>query len=310
MNDTKDYVLLQLWGAGAFGAIMGWFLYYINRYRSGDVQFSDLTTVIGTIGGAAILALFEAKSDLFGAYGIGLFVGFFAYFIVLSGLVSKSANFDADFFLDGRRKRPEEPWYIPSEIQSPSHPPMFHRDSSASPAVLPYVLLVPGTSSPAALSAEEIISAISILSVKTELEAQIAAGKIVFDPGKETKLKGELLGTASGVTATAKLQALVLAVSKEKTIRISDLVRTNSGSHHDTGRAVDIGNEEIASTLLPSFATDNKVLELNIDEIIFDASVAGQSDRNKWNYDAGVKHSYSAATLDEHKNHIHFAVTA
>jgi hypothetical protein len=106
---------LQLAGAGSFGAIIGWYVYYINRYRRGDVQFSDIVTLVGAIGGSAVLALFPARGDLFGAYGIGLAIGFFGYFLVLSGLVAKSRNFNSDFFLDGRRKRLELDEYIPSE---------------------------------------------------------------------------------------------------------------------------------------------------------------------------------------------------
>lgn len=108
---------LQLWGAGAFGVIIGWFVYYINRYRKGDVQLSDLVTLIGVLGGGAILALFPAKSDLFGAYGIGLAVGFFLYFLVLIFLVGLSKNFTVDWFLDGRRKKPEADFYIPGEVR-------------------------------------------------------------------------------------------------------------------------------------------------------------------------------------------------
>ena len=109
--------MLQLIGAGAFGALIGWFVYYINRYRTGGVQFSDLVTLIGILGGAAVLALFPAGTELFGAYGIGLAVGFFAYLLVLAGLVTSSDNFNGDWFLDGRRRRPEEPWFVPTEVR-------------------------------------------------------------------------------------------------------------------------------------------------------------------------------------------------
>lgn len=95
---------IEIAGAICFGALIGWYVYYINRYRKGDVQLSDIVTLIGAIGGGAVLALFEAGTDLFGAYGIGLAVGFFGYFLVLVFLVGVSKNFDADWFLDGRRK--------------------------------------------------------------------------------------------------------------------------------------------------------------------------------------------------------------
>lgn len=117
MPETEPATLVQLLGAGGFGAIIGWFVYYINRYRKGDVQFSDLTTLIGILGGGAIMALFPAKTDLFGAYGIGLFAGFFGYFILLTVWVRVSNNFTVDWFLDGRRRKPSSSFTIPEEIR-------------------------------------------------------------------------------------------------------------------------------------------------------------------------------------------------
>jgi len=105
--------MIQLMGAGCFGAIIGWYVYYINRYRKADVQLSDLVTVVGVIGGSAVLALFPAGTDLFGAYGIGLAIGFFGYFMVLIFLVGISRNFDADWFLDSRRKMPDGNVLVP-----------------------------------------------------------------------------------------------------------------------------------------------------------------------------------------------------
>lgn len=63
-------------------------------------------TLVGVMGGGSILALFPARTDLFGAYGIGLFVGFLGYFLVLVILVSMSKNFDADWFLEGAERKP------------------------------------------------------------------------------------------------------------------------------------------------------------------------------------------------------------
>lgn len=114
---------IQLVGAGCFGAIIGWYVYYINRYRKGDVQLGDLVTILGVIGGAGILALFKPESDLFGAYGIGLAIGFFSYFLVLVGLVAKSDNFDRDWFLDGRRRDPETgKFVIPADVATTYRP--------------------------------------------------------------------------------------------------------------------------------------------------------------------------------------------
>ena len=99
---------IQKIGAGAFGAVVGWYVYYINRWRKDDVQLSDIVTLVGAIGGAAVLALFPEKSDLFGAYGIGLAVGFFLYFFILVILVNKAPGFSSAWFLDGRAPKPAD----------------------------------------------------------------------------------------------------------------------------------------------------------------------------------------------------------
>ncbi len=98
--------VLQLLGAGSFGFVIGWQLYFVNRYRRDGVSLIDLGGIVAAIGGTAVLAMFPAKSDLLGAYGIGLLLGFLGYFLVLAVLVSRSDNFGADWFLDGRRRAP------------------------------------------------------------------------------------------------------------------------------------------------------------------------------------------------------------
>jgi hypothetical protein len=114
MNESQIASTLQLLGAGGFGAVIGWYVYFINRYRKADVQLSDLVTLIGVLGGGAILALFPARTDLFGAYGIGLGIGFFSYFVALLVMVRLSSYFDVDWFLDGRRKAPPPEYVIPA----------------------------------------------------------------------------------------------------------------------------------------------------------------------------------------------------
>jgi hypothetical protein len=107
-------------GALGFGLVLGWFLYFVNRYRRTDASFADLTTIIGAVGGGAITALFgPGASDLFGAYGVGLAIGFFAYFFVLVILVAISKNFDSDYFLDGRRKLAAGDYVIPAQVKQP-----------------------------------------------------------------------------------------------------------------------------------------------------------------------------------------------
>ncbi|PJG54654.1 hypothetical protein CVM73_13400 [Bradyrhizobium forestalis] len=140
------------------------------------------------------------------------------------------------------------------------------------------------------------------------LQQQINAGRIIFD---SATLKNELLGLNTGTKVSPKLQALVLKISQlVPVIRISSLVRSGTGSHHTEGRAVDIGNEEIAGGLLPLIATADQVVQLGIDELIFDAAILHEADRNKFNFDQGAKHNFNESTLNQHGNHIHFAVLA
>jgi hypothetical protein len=145
------------------------------------------------------------------------------------------------------------------------------------------------------------------MSVVDDLRAQINSGRIIFDNGS-ARLRRELLGQNAGTKVTRALQALVLEVSRLQPIRISSIIRSGSSSHHVVGRAFDVGNEEVARELLPLIATDERVEEMGIDEIIFDARVAGQANRNRWNYNEGIRHNYDSETLKAHDNHIHFAV--
>ena len=116
--DPTTRSIIQLIGAFAFGVIIGWRLYFTDRYRTAAIDFGDISTVISIIGGGAILALFQSGTDLFGAYGIGLAVGFFSYHLRLSALVRRSPNFDDDFFLDGRRKKVASDEFIPDYVRN------------------------------------------------------------------------------------------------------------------------------------------------------------------------------------------------
>jgi hypothetical protein len=123
---------METWGAFAFGTVLGWFLYFTNRYRKGETQLSDIATLIGVIGGGAVTALFgDAKTTLFGAYGVGLAVGFFAYFLVLVVMVRNSGGvFGVTWFLDGRRKVLEDDEMIPEGTRTTTAP-MSMRPSRA-----------------------------------------------------------------------------------------------------------------------------------------------------------------------------------
>ena len=53
LDKAQDATTLQIAGAMGFGLLVGWYVYYINRYRRGDIQWSDLVTLIGIIGGTS-----------------------------------------------------------------------------------------------------------------------------------------------------------------------------------------------------------------------------------------------------------------
>ncbi|MER5202063.1 hypothetical protein [Streptomyces sp. NPDC002825] len=72
---------LGLWGAGAFGAVIGWIAYRTLRRAADGSRIADLVTVIAALGGGAVVNNQFAEPDLFAAYGLGLFAGFFGYFV-------------------------------------------------------------------------------------------------------------------------------------------------------------------------------------------------------------------------------------
>lgn len=69
-------------GAGLFGVVVGWIAYRTLRRREGPALLSDISSVLGAVGGAAVAALPFDDPDMFGCYAIGLAAGFFLYLIV------------------------------------------------------------------------------------------------------------------------------------------------------------------------------------------------------------------------------------
>lgn len=68
-------------GAGCFGAVLGWITYRTLRRKEGSSALSDISTVLGGVGGGVVTAVFKTP-ELFGVYSIGLAGGFFLYFII------------------------------------------------------------------------------------------------------------------------------------------------------------------------------------------------------------------------------------
>jgi ABC-type Co2+ transport system permease subunit len=72
---------IEMWGALCFGLVIGWVTYRTLRRQGETVALSNIASVIGAVGGAAVTTLFASK-ELFGWYSIGLAVGFVAYMIL------------------------------------------------------------------------------------------------------------------------------------------------------------------------------------------------------------------------------------
>jgi len=74
------------WGAFAFGVVIGWNAYFVNRYRK-SVAVGDLTTIVAAVGAGAILKVFPSQSETFGYYALGLALGFFGYLVFVAVLI-------------------------------------------------------------------------------------------------------------------------------------------------------------------------------------------------------------------------------
>jgi hypothetical protein len=82
--------VLQFFGGLAFGAVIGWITYFVIR-RAQPKVLTDITTIIGILGGGAVTALFAPEGASFAGYAIGLALGFFGYYVTFSIVVGKHA---------------------------------------------------------------------------------------------------------------------------------------------------------------------------------------------------------------------------
>ena len=78
-------------GAAVFGVVVGWIVYRTLRRNTNAVALSDIATVIGAVGGAAVTQMFDTDK-IFAWYCIGLGFGFFAYLLVALKLAGGKAN--------------------------------------------------------------------------------------------------------------------------------------------------------------------------------------------------------------------------
>jgi len=75
-------------GSFTFGFVVGWITYRTLRRKEGSAALSDISTVIGAVGGAAVIALFKTP-DMFGGYSLGLAAGFFLYLLIALAIGGK-----------------------------------------------------------------------------------------------------------------------------------------------------------------------------------------------------------------------------
>jgi uncharacterized membrane protein YeaQ/YmgE (transglycosylase-associated protein family) len=83
-------------GAVCFGIVVGWVTSRTLR-RSTAGGLTDIATVIGSVGGAAITGLFKPSDNTFGMYCIGLAGGFFLYLILALATSGKAGSRGRDW---------------------------------------------------------------------------------------------------------------------------------------------------------------------------------------------------------------------
>lgn len=79
---------VEVIGALCFGLVIGWVTYRTLRRTGETVAVSNIASVIGAVGGAAVAALYT--KELFAWYSIGLALGFFMY-LILGNTVLKNS---------------------------------------------------------------------------------------------------------------------------------------------------------------------------------------------------------------------------
>jgi uncharacterized membrane protein YeaQ/YmgE (transglycosylase-associated protein family) len=83
-------------GAVCFGVVVGWVTSRTLR-RSTPGGLTDIATVIGSVGGAAITGLFKPSENTFGLYCIGLAGGFFLYLVLAIWTSGKKGTSGGDW---------------------------------------------------------------------------------------------------------------------------------------------------------------------------------------------------------------------
>jgi hypothetical protein len=98
---------LEHFGALCFGLVIGYLTYRVLVRTTDKAAITDLTAVVGAVGGAAVTGLFDPGTALFAMYSIGLAVGMLVYAVVFAAL---NGRLPLAKVLGGREPgRPERP---------------------------------------------------------------------------------------------------------------------------------------------------------------------------------------------------------
>jgi NhaP-type Na+/H+ or K+/H+ antiporter len=73
-------------GALCFGLVIGYLTYRVLVRTTDRAAITDLTAIVGAVGGAAVTGLFDPGTGLFAMYSIGLAAGLAAYAIIYARL--------------------------------------------------------------------------------------------------------------------------------------------------------------------------------------------------------------------------------
>jgi hypothetical protein len=94
-------------GATCFGVTVGYITYRTLARTTDSAAITDLSAVVGVIGGGAVTALFNPdRGDLFGWYSIGLLIGIVTYFLahLLLGFVKGEGAAETRAIMSGRTR--------------------------------------------------------------------------------------------------------------------------------------------------------------------------------------------------------------
>jgi hypothetical protein len=101
-------VTFETFGAGCFGAVIGFVAWHVVRAGEGSFDVKQLAAFIGALLGAVVLSAFPAGTLLFAAYSSGLALGFF--------LVPTSRVLASVLSSIGQILSPPPPIDVPSEV--------------------------------------------------------------------------------------------------------------------------------------------------------------------------------------------------